>query len=206
MKPTAIIATCATLIALVATAGTAHWLDSRHEPRKPYPKATPPPPPSPIFTPSDEPVLTEQEIDAQESDHTALLERQLAHALGSRDAQLREAAFTFLMPELLQVEPQRAVALFERQAPGEARNVLLQEIARQWINLDRDAALSWMKSLEEDSERRAGAAAAAESLVIYAAGDAMSVAEQFGLGRERFDPDRRMHAQRKRDRDDDPPR
>ena len=193
MTPKALIAICATLVALVATAGTAHWLDTRHAPRKPpYPKATPPPPPSEIFEPSADPVLNEAQIDALERDHNALLERHIERALDTRDPQAREAAFTFLLPELLQVEPQRVVVLLERQEPGEARAVLLREIARQWINMDRVAALRWMDSLQDERERHAVAAAAIDSLAVFAPDEALRVADSFDLGRESIDRMRRL--------------
>ena len=50
-----------------------------------------------------------------------MIELEIERALHGRDPQQREAAFTFVLPELIQVEPKRVVALFERQKPGEAR-------------------------------------------------------------------------------------
>src|SRR3982750_4592205 len=99
-----------TAVALFAAIGAAWRLDAR-EGRKPYPKATPPPPDSQVFTDVKGPVPDEREIEAQARDHNAQLERLIERALMGRDPQQREAVFTFLLPELLQVEPERVVAM-----------------------------------------------------------------------------------------------
>jgi len=170
-----------TAVALFAAIGTAWRLDAR-EARKPYPKAIPPPPASPRFMDLKEPAPDEQQIEAQAREHNALLERQIERALVTRDPQLREAVFTFLLPELLQVEPERVVAMVARQAPGEARDVLRDEVAQQWVSRDRDAAVHWMKSLGDDRERMHAAQLAVDSLAAIAPGDAIYVAQQFDLG------------------------
>ena len=66
---------------------------------------------------------------------------EIERALVARDPQQRETAFNFLLPELLQAEPQRVVDMVARQEPGEARDALRDEVARQWITRDRDAAI-----------------------------------------------------------------
>jgi hypothetical protein len=170
-----------TAVALFAAVGSAYYLDAR-EPRQPYPKATPPPPASPVFAESKEPVPTEEEIDARAQDHYALLERQIEQALASRDAQQREMVFTFLLPELLQVEPERVVAMFARQPRGEARDTLRDEIAQQWIGRDRDAAIQWMKSFEDEAERAHLAQLSVDSLASIAPDQAIYVAHQFDAG------------------------
>ena len=142
-----------TVVALSAAIGTAWRLDAR-EARKPYPKPTPPPPASQVFEPAKDPAPTQEEIEALARNHNAQLEQTLERALVARNPQQRETAFTFVLPELLQVEPQRAVALLNRQEPGEVRDLLREEIARQWIGRDRDAAIGWIKSLESEAERR----------------------------------------------------
>lgn len=172
-----------TVVALGAAIGTAYRLDAR-EPRKPYPKATPPPPASQVFEPSKEPVLTEEQIEAQARDRNAQLEQAIERALVARDPQQRETAFTFLLPELLQFEPQRVVALLQRQAPGEARDTLRDEVARQWVGRDRDAAIQWMKSLADPGERAQAAQLAVDSLAAVAPDQAIYVADQFGIGRD----------------------
>jgi hypothetical protein len=182
MKPTTISIIAVTVVALFATIGSAYWLDAR-EVRKPYPKATPPPDPSPIFTPSKEPAPTAEEIEKQAREHDAMLALSIERALVSRDAQQRETAFTFLLPELLQVDPGRVVEMVARQQPGEARDALRYEVARQWITRDRDAAIGWLKSLDE-AEQRQSAQVAVDSLAAIAPEQAIYVANEFGIGRD----------------------
>jgi hypothetical protein len=172
-----------TAIALFAAIGTAWRLDAR-EPRKPYPKATPPPPASPVFTDVTEPVPDEREIEARARDHYAQHEQQIDRALGSRDPNQREVVFTFVLPELLQIEPERVVALVARQEPGEPRDTLRDEVARQWVSRDRDAAIQWMKSLEDEKERIRVARVAVDSLAPFAPEQAIYVADQFEVGRD----------------------
>lgn len=169
----------ATLIAI----GTAYWIDAREtEPRKAWPKPTPPPPPSPNYTPSKESAPTEKEIAENSREHNAQLALAVERALvGS--AQQRETAFTFLLPELIQVEPQRLVAMVARQEAGETRDSLRNELARQWITRDRDAAIKWMKSLDP-AEQRASARVAVSTLAAVAPELAIYVADEFGVGRD----------------------
>jgi hypothetical protein len=171
----------ATVVALFAAIGAAWRLDAR-EPRKPYPKATPPPPASQVFTDLKEPVPDEREIEARARDHNAQLERLIERALVARDPQQRETVFTFLLPELLQVEPERVVAMFARQQPGEARDVLRDEVAQQWITRDRDAAIRWIKSFEDAGERMHAAQVAVDSLAAIAPEQAIYVAHELGVG------------------------
>jgi hypothetical protein len=181
MKPTSI----ATLVvATLFAIGTACWLGARERaPLKPYPKATPPPPASPIYTESREPAPSLEDIEREAREHDARVEASIERALHARDPMARETAFTFLLPELLQVAPGRAVDLFARQKPGEARDVLRMEIARQWIIRDRDAAMRWIGSLD-DPERRAAAADAVRELAPVAPEQAIHVADAFGIGRD----------------------
>ncbi len=171
-----------TLLALSATVGGAYFLRAP-PPRKPWPKPTPPPPPSPIYTPSKERAMTAEEIAAEAAVHNERLALEIERALVARDPQDREAAFTFLLPELIQVEPQRLVDMVAEQEPGEARDTLRTELARQWISWDRDAALEWMQSLDE-GERRASAYAAMQAIAATAPEQAMSMAERFDIGRD----------------------
>ncbi len=71
-----------------------------------------------------------------------------------------------------------------RQEPGEARDALRTEVARQWITRDRDAAVGWMKSLENEAERQQSAETAVASLAAIAPEQAIYVADQFGIGRD----------------------
>jgi hypothetical protein len=181
MKPTSI----ATLvIATLVAIGTACWLGASEPPkRKPYPKASPPPPASPIYTPSREPAPSLEDIEREAREHDERLELDIERGLHSRDALARETAFAILMPELVQIAPERAVALFERQKPGEPRDTLRMELARQWITRDRDSAMRWMKTLAEP-ERRAAAYDAVRVLAPIAPDQAIHVADAFHIGRD----------------------
>jgi hypothetical protein len=169
-------------ITLIA-GGSAFFLNAREQPvRRPYPKATPPPPPSPIYEPSNEKVPTEEEIELALAMHEDLLLGKVARALETRDPQERETAFALLLPELLQVAPERVVELFDRQK-GEPRDALRAEIASQWVTQDRDAAMRWMESLEP-AERQAAAYDAVRALAPVAPDQAIHVADAFGIGRD----------------------
>ena len=113
--------------------------------------------------------------------------RQLAlaieRALVSRDPQHRETAFSFILPELLRDEPDRVIAMVARQEPGEARDALRDEVARQWIRKDRDAAIDWMHALEQ-ADRTASATIAMRTLAAIDPAQAIAVADQFGIGRD----------------------
>jgi hypothetical protein len=177
MKPSSIAASV--LIVLVGIGGT-HWLgasEGRH-----WPKPGPPPPPSPIYQDSKERVPTAEEIARIAYEHNATLELEIQRSLISRDAQQREAAFTFLLPELIQVDPERVAAMFARQQNGEARNTLRAEVARQWIAQDSGGAIDWMRSLS-DHDRRASAVAAIESVAPYDPSLANAIAQKFGVAR-----------------------
>ena len=169
----------ATLIAI----GTAYWIDAGEtEPRKAWPKPTPPPPPSPHYTPSKESAPSQKEIAENAREHNAQLALAVERALVGNPQQ-RETAFTFLLPELIQVEPQRLVDMVARQEAGETRDTLRNEVARQWITRDRDAAIKWMKSLDP-AEQRESARMAVSTLAAVAPEQAIYVADEFGVGRD----------------------
>ena len=169
-------------LALTATVGGAFYLNANEAPtkRRPWPKATPPPPPSPIYQTSPEIAPGEAEIEAEARGHNRRIALVLERALLLGENQDREAAFTFLLPELLQLEPKLVVDLFDAQAPGEARDVLRTELARQWISWDPVAAVAWMKSLDE-RERRASAAAAVRTIGPVDARQAIAIARELGI-------------------------
>ncbi len=181
MKPTAITLVVATVLALAM--GAAYRLDAR-EPRKPYPKASAPPPPSPVFTPSKEPAPSAEQIERAARDHNAVLALHIETALYARDPHQRETAFTFLLPELLQLEPARATDMVARQELGEARDALRDEVARQWVTRDRDATIRWISSFDDPSERRASSQVAVQTLASVAPDQAIYVADQLGVGRD----------------------
>jgi hypothetical protein len=172
------VLTAVTLVALGAACGP-----NANEAKRRWPKPTPPPDASPIYHDVQERVPTEEEIERVAREHPARLESEIAGALVGNDAQRRETAFVFMLPELLQVEPRRLVDMHARLERGRARDELRTEITRLWIGRDAGAAVSWMKSLD-DGERRAAAIVAATELAPYAPQEAMRLVEQFGLGRE----------------------
>jgi len=180
------------LVTLIGV-GATFWLDAR-EPRKPWPKATPPPPPSPIYTPSKEVAPGEEEIVEMARAHNQRLENTIGRALNEKDAGQREAAFTFVLPELIQVDPDRVVAMMDSLGPGEARDTLRTEVTRQWIARDPEAAIRWMKTLPEE-ERRASARTAIESITAHSPDEATKLSAEFGVNppRRASDVPRRSH-------------
>jgi hypothetical protein len=168
-----------TVVALIATIGSTYYLGA-HEKRKPWPKATPPPPPSSVYYPAKESAPSAAEIEFEAATHIQGVALEIERALLARDPRRREAAFTFLLPELIQVEPQLVVDMIDALEPGEARDTLRTELARQWIARDRDAAIGWMKSLDE-SERNASASSAVRAIAAAAPEQAIYVADVFDV-------------------------
>lgn len=107
----------------------------------------------------------------------------IERALVARDPRQRDTAFAFLLPELIELEPLRLAAMVARQEPGETRELLRDEVVRQWIVRDRDAAVAWIGSLEDESEREASATVAMRTLAATSPADAIEVADRFGIGR-----------------------
>ena len=169
-------------LALTATLGGAYYLHAHDAPvkRRPWPKPTPPPPASPIYQESDEPVASEAEIAAEAESHLRRVALEVERALQSKDPDVREAAFTFLLPELIQIEPGLVVEMLAAQQPGERRDTLRTELARQWISHDRDAAIRWMKSLN-DAERGASGRVAVREIHAVSPQEARYVAEELGI-------------------------
>ncbi|HEY6123855.1 MAG TPA: hypothetical protein VIV63_04330 [Steroidobacteraceae bacterium] len=108
----------------------------------------------------------------------------IERALVARDLKQRETAFAFLLPELIELQPDRVIALVARQEPGETRDALREEVVRQWIVRDRNAAIEWMGTLEDEAERKASATLAMRTLATTAPAEAIEVADQFGVGRD----------------------
>jgi hypothetical protein len=161
-------------LALLASVGSA---------RKPWPKPTPPPPASPFYLPSKERAPSAAEIAAEAATHNQRIAFEVERALLSRNPRGREAAFTFLLPELIQIEPRLVVEMHAAQPPGEARDKLRTELARQWISRDRAAAIGWMNTLDE-AERRSSAYSAVRAIAAATPGQAIAVADQFGVGHD----------------------
>lgn len=183
MKTTTIVSVVLAAFLGLASVGGLWWIRSGDAPRKPYPKAVPPPPPSDVFHPSKDRSPTQEEIERDALERNDRLAAGIERALGSSDAVARETAFTHLLPELLQFDPARVVAMIARHEPGAARDTLRTEVARLWITRDLEAAIGWLESLAEP-ERRSAAAAAVHSLAAGATGQAIQVAQRFGIGRD----------------------
>jgi hypothetical protein len=121
---------------------------------------------------------------ARDDSRAADQQRQLAieRALVSNNPVLREEAFTVALAELLESNPQRVIELVTRQQ-GETRDLLRDEVIRQWIRKDGNAARIWMGSLEDD-ERKASAIVAVRILAAIEPAQAVAVADEFGVGRD----------------------
>jgi hypothetical protein len=182
MKTSSIVAVSIAALVVLGSAGGVWWMKSS-APRKPYPRATAPPPPSPVFHPATDPAPTQEEIEREDLERNDRLVRGIERALRSSDAVERETAFTHLVPRLLQFEPARVTDLVARLEPGEARDTLRPEVARLWITRDFPAADGWLETLDA-SERRAAAAAAFDSLSASAPEQANELAARFGIGRD----------------------
>jgi hypothetical protein len=177
MKPTSI----ATLVvATLFAVGSAVWLSAGEKPNPRWPKPTPPPPASQDFNTSPEPAQTAEEIDRELREHDDRIETEIELALVSHDTARREAAFVFLLPELLQVAPGRVTAMVARQHRGKARDTLRTELTRQWIATDAGEAIAWIKSLD-DEERLASAMTAVSWIAPHDPDAALRLAEEFGL-------------------------
>ena len=112
--------------------------------------------------------------------HNARLADELESALLSKDFRRREAAFVFILPELVQVDAQRVVEMVARQPSGEPRDTLRTELTRAWIARDPESATKWMKTLP-DEERRASGAAAVEFMLPQSPSRAAALADELGM-------------------------
>lgn len=171
MKPSTVIVLLVSLVALGAGIREARQPEAKPASRAAAPGAVP--------TNVNASVIDESELAKQERGRQLALE--IGRTLVVADPQQRETAFNVLLPELLEMEPARVIALVARQEPGEARDALRDEVARQWITLDRDAAIEWMGSLEE-ADRKAGATIAMRRLAASDPAQAIYVADLFGVG------------------------
>jgi hypothetical protein len=154
-----------------------------------WPKPTEPPPASPIYHDVDEWIPSEEDIARGALEHNALLTVEVEKALDTTDIVRRETVFVHIVPELLQVEPQRLIDLHARLEPGKRREMLCAEMAEQWTNSDPAAATRWMKSLE-GGERRHAAVAAVTSVAFHDPHAALALADEFEVRHE--EPVRRL--------------
>lgn len=110
--------------------------------------------------------------------HAQAIER----ALLSDDPRRRATALDMLLPDLLRAEPAMVVDMLARQRSGEARSALRDEMARRWVMLDRESALLWLETLDENERAAAGALAVA-ALAARSPGQALAAADRLGVGR-----------------------
>jgi hypothetical protein len=172
------------LLALtLITLSTACSPEEGYKRPKVWPKPTEPPPASPVYHDVDERVPTEEDIERAAGEYYAILEAELERALMGNDLVRRETMFVHILPELLQVEPERVVGLHAR-LKGEPRQTLATEIAQLWASSDAPAAARWMRTLEDD-ERRSAAVAAVTTLAPWEPRAALQIADEFELGQEK---------------------
>lgn len=171
----------AALIAVLTAVSAARFSDTRNsdEPHSQSAARVP----TPIRSPSMQSAPSANETASAAPERNRQLAMSIARALVARDLRHRETAFNFVLPELLSEEPTLVIAMVARQEPGEARDALRDEVARQWITKDRDAAIEWMDSLEQ-VDRRASATIAMRTLAAITPAQAIAVADQFGVGRD----------------------
>lgn len=183
MKPPPLITIVS---ALLVSLGTAHCADDTAgtmERPKVWPKATEPPPASPVYKDVREDVPDEADIERAASEHAARVEGEIDKSLDSSDPNRREAVLVFLLPELLQVEPERVRNLIARAGSGAKGDLLRVEVARLWISQDAGAAVEWLKSLDGD-DRRAAVLAAVAELAPYEPVRALQLAREFALEKD----------------------
>ena len=127
------------------------------------------------------PLVNEAPRISREREQQLVLE--LERALVSNNPQQREKAIYFTLPELLDADPVRVTELVARQE-GETRDVLRDEVVRLWIRKDREAAMIWMGSFENEWERKASATIAMRTLAAIEPAQAIALAGQFDIGRD----------------------
>jgi hypothetical protein len=171
----------AALIAVLTAVSAAHF-SGTHDAEEPQLQSAAQAP-APIHLQIMQRAPAANEIVSATPERNQQLAMTIERALVSRDSQQRETAFNFVLPELLREAPDRVIAIVARQEPGEARDALRDEVARQWITKDRDAAIEWMNSLEQ-ADRTASATIAMRTLAAIDPAQAIAVADQFGVGRD----------------------
>jgi len=164
------------LAVVLGTVGALNFLDGNDEP---------------AFRAGAPARIAQAPLDARAAPEPRLEEREhlrqyalaMERALVSSDPRQRDTAFAMLLPELLAAEPAAVVEIFARQAPGESRDALREEIARRWVVMDDESASSWIASLIVD-DRRAAALTAMRTLAASSPERAIAIADRFGVGRD----------------------
>lgn len=108
----------------------------------------------------------------------------IERALIASDPGQRETAFAMLLPELLGADPAAAVHILNRQPRGEIRDELRDAMARHWVLQDRESALTWLDTLDDDADRRAAATVVMRALAAQSPEQAIIAADRFGVGRD----------------------
>jgi hypothetical protein len=178
MKRSSVLVSAA--VVAVLTIGVVAYFPGEREARAPDAADTPRPAAHDAASSDRVPVDATQSSSPERAQQLAL---EIERALVARDSQQRETALNVLLPELIRAESARVVDMVARQQPGETRDLLRDEVARQWITLNRDAALEWIGSLEE-AERRGSATIAMRTLAASDPAQAIDVADRFGVGRD----------------------
>jgi hypothetical protein len=129
------------------------------------------------------PAPLENETPRASRERERQLVLEIERALVSNKPQERDKAIYFSLPELLDSNPARVIELVAHQ-DGETRDALRDEVVRLWIRKDREAAMIWMGSFENEAERKASATIAMRTLAAIEPAQAIAVADEFGVGRD----------------------
>jgi hypothetical protein len=119
------------LAATLVGVGTAFWLYAT-EPRKPWPKPTPPPPASPVFVPSKEHAPSVEEIEQAARSHYQQLELAIERSLVAKDRSSARRHSRSCCPNYSRSS--RNVSSPGGEAGArEVRDLLRDEVARVWF-------------------------------------------------------------------------
>jgi hypothetical protein len=174
--------------AVIAGAVAVHVAMRISQPPEPAPRTAAPgtaarapepaPAPSPIYP------AAADSMPAGSAERNRGLALEIEGALASLDARRIETVFGTLLPELLAADAGSVAAMLARQQTGPARDLLREELARQWVRHDRDSAIAWVKSLEDTAERRHAATTAMRAMAASDPAQAIIVADELGVGRD----------------------
>jgi hypothetical protein len=167
---------------LAVGTGAAVFVDDRTVPA-PQPASSAAPAPAPDYSPAWEAAPAAAPTGGSEERNRGLA-LAIEGALGSRDASRLDTAFATLLPQLIAADAGNVAAILARQQPGETRDLLRDEIARHWVRHDRDSAIAWMKSLDDQTDRKAAATTALRSIAASDPAQAVIVADELGVGRD----------------------
>ena len=152
---------------------------SSNEPSFPRPVATSTPSAQNI-----EPAVTlmTPPISAAKNDQTSKLLKAIYDALASEDSTRWNLAYTNLLPALVKINPPAAAQLVASLAVGPQRTDAMRSVAQAWASLHPIDAENWAVGLPDATERNFALTAIASEIAATDPAQAVSVAEQFGLG------------------------